>query len=140
MQKCWVNTIWAWRWVNVPLVDSGPLLTLQLEAVALVIPLGRKIAVGGISPRSSMLNPGVKSAVSFSHTALFSVCSLQHEPLETLQPMVRLLAAAVIEKDLLFVFKPFEVVTCVLGFFLSCLMVFFLSTGPGLILFFFSLY
>lgn len=31
--------------------------------------------------------------------------------------MVRLLAAAVIEKDLLFVFKPFEVATCIIIFF-----------------------
>lgn len=41
---------------------------------------------------------------------------LEHEPLETLQPTVRLFAAAVIEKDLLFGFKPFEVVTCIIFF------------------------
>lgn len=72
---------------------------------------------------------------------------LEHDPLETLQPTVRLLAVAVIEKDVLFVFKPFEVVTsyvyiyiCIMSF----LMVFFLLTGQGLILrflfFFFFLF
>lgn len=50
--------------------------------------------------------------------------------------LVRLLAAAVIERGLLFVFKPFEVDTCVI-FFLSSLMVVFLSTSQGLILFLF---
>lgn len=80
---------------------------------------------------------GKKCTELFSHGfVLLSVLFLEHEPLETLQPMVRLLAAAVIEKDLLFVFKPFEVDTCII-IFLSCLMVFFLSTEQGLILFFF---
>ena len=37
---------------------------------------GKEDCGGRISPRSSMLNPGVKSALSFSHMALFfSVCS-----------------------------------------------------------------
>lgn len=60
---------------------------------------------------------------------------LEREPLETLEPTVRLLAPAMIEKDLLFVYKPFEVVTCIIFF--PCLKVFLLATRQGLILFFF---
>lgn len=112
-----VNTIWAWRWVNFPLVDLGPLLTLQLEAVTLVIPLERKIAARGSPQDLPCWTRGKKCTELFSHGfVLLSVLFLEHEPLETLQPMVRLLAAAVIEKDLLFVFKPFEVDTCIIFF------------------------
>lgn len=61
---------------------------------------------------------GRKCTELFSHGfVLLSVFFLEHEPLETLQPTVRLLAAAVIEKDLLFGFEPFEVVTCIIIFF-----------------------
>lgn len=68
---------------------------------------------------------------------------LEHDPLETVQPTVRLLAVAVIEKDLLFVFKLFEVVTSYVNIYICImpfLMVFFLLTGQGLILCFLFLF
>lgn len=92
-----------------------------------------------------MLNRGVKSALSVSSHGfvLLSVLFLEHDPLETLQPTIRLLAVAVIEKDLLFVFKPFEVVTSYVYIYICTmpfLMVFFLLTGQGLILCFLFLF
>lgn len=61
---------------------------------------------------------GKKCIELFSHGfVLLSVLFLEHEPLETWQPAVRLLPVAVIEKNLLFVFKPFEIVTCIISFF-----------------------
>lgn len=85
---------------------------------------------------------GKKCTELFSHGfVLLSVLFLEHEPLETLQPMVRLLAAAVIEKDLLFVFKPFEVATCIIIFFVLPYGVFpFNRTGFDSFFFFLSFF
>lgn len=71
---------------------------------------------------------GKKSHELFSRGfVLLRVLFLERGPLETRQPMARLLAAAVIEKGLLFVFKPFEVATCIL---VSCPALWWFSFQP----------
>ena len=134
IQKRWVSTSWAWGYVHVHLVGLDPLLALGLVLVTLVRGNSQQDV-----PKIFLAEPRGKSAPSFpSHIFVpLSVLFGEHESLETLQPMVRLLAVAVIEEDLLFVFKAFEVVTSrffFLSFFFACLMVFSLLTGQGLIL------
>ena len=108
IQKRWVSTSWAWGYVHVHLVGLDPLLALGLVLVTLVRGNSQQDV-----PKIFLAEPRGKSAPSFpSHSFVpLSVLFGEHESLETLQPMVRLLAVAVIEEDLLFVFKAFEVVT-----------------------------
>lgn len=108
IQKRWVSTSWAWGYVHDHLVGLDPLLARGLVLVTLVKGKSQQDV-----PKIFLAEPRGKSAPSFpSHSFVFlSMLFGEHEPLETLQPMVRLLAVAAIGKDLLFVFKAFEVVT-----------------------------
>lgn len=133
-----MSTSWAWGYVHDHLVGLDPLLALGLVLVTLVRGRSQQDV-----PEIFLAEPRGKSALSFpSHSFVpLSVLFGEHEPLETLQPMVRLLAVAVIEKDLLFVFKAFEVVTSRFFFCLPYGVFPFNRTGfDSLFSFFFSLF
>lgn len=113
-----------------PLVDAGSLLTLQRGSPG--ASLGRKMCWEGL-PKTFHVEPRGKKGTELLSHGFVLLGGLFPEGLcrvSTAHGQAR--AAAVVRKGLLFGLKPFEVV---IRFFFFSLMVFFLSTGPDLVLF-----